>query len=533
MVAVRLRQRDEERYTKSRFVPRRSRNSFFGQSGEKVGGQLCRAISASCIQRTKLDYHPPCFPFEKMAASAYRQLEIIFIGAPLFRGGLPRFAIIAVSICTLLAGCATYSPQPLSVAPDLTIPPRLTVNPDRFACPPRSTHPFDANSGLDMTDVAILAVLRNPDLNALREKAGVARAQLFSARLLPDPQVTARLDYPTVNRPDLFTAYEFGLNYDLNYFVTRKAGVKEAAAGVNKVDLDILWQEWQVVQKARTLFVQCVFEEDKLAVLKQIQRLYSRRYARSSKALREGNLTLDVTGTDLTAKIDSDTKVRDMEEILNKTRHDLNAILGILPEAKIRLVRPPGRPNTFDEGHLKQAVAGMADRRPDLVALRAGYESQEARVHKAVLGQFPALNVGVVLSSDNTDVHSIGHQTTLTLPFFNRNRGKIAVEKATRQQLRKEYQARIDKAYGEADLVWTRQRILMKQLSQLHTDLPTLENMVGKARRAYADQNIAPLIYLNMENTLANKNLKSIDLTQGLWESAIALDTLLARPPTP
>jgi len=36
-----------------------------------------------------------------------------------------------------------------------------------------------------------------------------------------------------------------------------------------------------------------------------------------------------------------------------------------------------------------------------------------------------------------------------------------------------------------------------------------------------------------MENTLANKNLKSINLIQGLWETSIALDTLLARPVTP
>jgi outer membrane protein TolC len=117
----------------------------------------------------------------------------------------------------------------------------------------------------------------------------------------------------------------------------------------------------------------------------------------------------------------------------------------------------------------------------------------------------------------------------LTLPFFNRNRGKIAVEKATRQQLRQEYQARIAQAYGQADLIWTRQRLLIKQLHQLQRYLPTLEKMVEKARRAYADQNIAPITYINMENTLANKRLKAIHLMQGLWETAIALDALLAR----
>ena len=443
---------------------------------------------------------------------------------------LLALGILLPSICALLAGCATYTRHPLPITPDLTAPSRLTVNPGQFACATLTAYPFDARNGMDMTEVAILAALRNPDLNALRQKAGVARAQLFSARLLPDPQLSVRLDYPTEKQPGYFTAYEFGLNYDLNYFVTRKAGINVAAAAVNQVDLDILWQEWQVIQKARTLFVQCIYEEAKLALLKQIQRLYSTRYARSSKGLRQGNLTVDVTGTDLTAKIDADTRVNDMEQLLNQTRHELNAILGILPQARIRLVPPAKPPHMLAERELRQAVAVTADRRPDLLALRAGYESQEAKVHKAVLGQFPALSMGIKLSRDNTDVHSVGHESILTLPFFNRNRGKIAVEQATRQQLRKEYQARIDQAYGQADLIWTKQRLLMKQLHQLQAYLPTLARMVEEARRAYADRNIAPLTYLNMENTLANKKLKSIDLIQALWETAIALDTLLSRP---
>lgn len=462
----------------------------------------------------------------------FKQYRSVLIETPVLRRLWIASSILLLGICAFLAGCATYRPHPLPVTPNLTIPSRLTVNPSRFSCPPLTPYAFNAENGLDMTDVAILAVLNNPDLNALRRKAGVARAQLFAARLLPDPQVSLRVDYPTVDRPDLFTAYEAGVSYDLNSLVTRKAGIKAADAAVHKVDLDILWQEWQVIQKARSLFVQCIYEADKLAILRQIQMLYSSRYARSSKALREGNLTLEVTGTDLTAKIDSDTRVNDMEQLLNKTRHELNALLGILPEATVKLIPPTALPNILDERDLKLAIAGMADRRPDLLALRAGYESQEAKVHEAVLGQFPALNVGVVLSSDNTDVHAIGHQTTLSLPFFNRNRGKIAVAKASRQQLREEYQARIDQACGQADLIWTKQRILMKEIHTLQMYLPTLAKMVQKARVVYANQNMNPLTYLNMENTLANKRLKFLDLIQGLRDTAIALDTLLSRQVT-
>lgn len=444
-----------------------------------------------------------------------------------------RIAFFLLGICGLLAGCARYGPQPLPVMPDLIPPVRLTVSSDRFACPPLKPHPFDAKNGADMVAIAGFAVLNNPDLKAVRRKVGVARAQLFAARLLPDPQISMKLDIPVWAPAPTVVGYQVGPNFDLGYFVTRRAGIDAAAAAVRQVDLDILWQEWQVVQQARILFVRSIYLERKLALLKQIQSLYARRYAISSKALRRGNLTLDVAGTDLTAKIDSETLVKDLEQLLDQTRHQLNAILGIWPDAKVTLVPPGPPPKSIEKQDLNEAEMGMPQRRPDLLALRAGYQSQEAKVYNAVLGQFPALTVGVNYAVGTDDTHTVGQQAALTLPFFNRNRGNIAVQSATREQLRQEYQARIDQANQDVELLWAKQRLLLRQLDQLQADIPTLARMVDEARRAYADHNIGPLIYLNMENTLANKRLKAIDVIQLLWETAIALDTLLARPVTP
>ena len=360
----------------------------------------------------------------------------------------------------------------------------------------------------------------------------MARAQLFDARLLPDPQISASVDYPISQVPDNLTAYSLGLDFNFGYFVTRRAAIDAAAAKVGQIDLDIIWQEWQVAQQARILFIRSIYLERKLALLKHMRNLYARRYVVSSEALRKGNLTLDVTGTDLTAKIDSATLVNDMEQQLSQARHELNAILGVWPDAKPRLFAP-GPPQGLEEQEMNQLLIGMPQRRPDLMALRAGYESQEAKVHKAVLGQFPALTVGVNQSSDNTNVHYVGNTATLTLPFFNRNRGKIAVQAATREQIHQEYQARLDKAYQDVALLWAKQGLSMVQLRQLQAYIPTLATMVRKARRAYANHNMDPVVYLNMENTLANKRLKAIGTIQLLWETEIALDTLLARPVTP
>jgi cobalt-zinc-cadmium efflux system outer membrane protein len=335
--------------------------------------------------------------------------------------------------------------------------------------------------------------------------------------------------YPTSGPPPLSDAYGFGLNYDLMALVLRDVTIAASQAAATQVDLEILWQEWQVVQQARTFFVQSILEARKLALLRQAQALYAQRYARSSKALKQGNLTLDVTGTDLTALLDANTRVSQMEQNLDKTRHDFNMLLGLRPDVELNLTPLP-EPQPVEQATIREGLADLPKRRPDLLALQAGYQSQEAKVRSAVLSQFPSLSVGINQGRDTGDVTSIGLGISLNLPILNRNRGQIAIQRATRAQLGQAYQARLDQAYNEVNLLETQQDLIARQLAVLSQELPTLLGMVEKATLAYEAGNIGSLTYVNMTNTLLNKRLEVVAMEQSLWEIRIALDTLLAWP---
>lgn len=430
----------------------------------------------------------------------------------------------------LLAGCASYSPLPLKQRPDLlnTVP-ALQVDANKLGLPMLAGHRFNPDNGLDMTEVATLAVINNPQLKVARRHADVARAQLFAARLLPDPQLSVASDRPTGNTSGLTNAYNLGLNYDLTQLITRGAHISAARAASNQVNLEVLWQEWQVVQQARTLYVQAVFQSQKLRLLRHIRRLYAERYARSARALKEGNMTLDVAGTDLTALLDADTQIYQLEKQNEQIRHALNALLGLSPKVQLVLT-PPGQPVMLPATVFARAMKQLPGRRPDLLAMQAGYRSQEANVHAAILAQFPSISVGITRARDTGNVHTTGFGITLNLPFLNGNRGQIAIARATRAQLWQDYQARLDGAYSQLDLLRKQQQLMQAQNSKLAQHLPELERMVHRARRAYDARDIAALTYLNMENTLLNKKLETTDLEQALWESRIAQDTLLAWP---
>jgi len=444
---------------------------------------------------------------------------------------LTRIAPLAVAV--LLGGCASYHPMPLGQGADLLDRvPALHVDPAKLGLPVLSAHSFDPSDGLDMTEVATLAVVNNPDLKVRRRRADLAQAQLFAAHLLPDPQISASTDKPTDNSPGLTDAYGLGLNYDLTALITHGAKTAAAKGHARQVDLALLWQEWQVAQRARELYVQVQTQAHKRDLLQKAQHLYAQRYARSHAALSAGNLTLDVAGTDLTALMDANSRLGQTKQALDRSRHALKALLGLAPDTHLPLSgldQPPG-PVALPGGGMKAAIKTLARRRPDLLALRAGYESQEARVRQAILAQFPSISVGFTRARDTSDVHTTGFGITLNLPIFDGNRGAIAVQRATRAALHQDYQARVDAAYGQLDQLRSQGGLLRAQLARTRSRLPALQAMVHRAAKAYRARDIGALTYLNMQTTLLNKQLEVADLRQSLWKNRIALDTLLTWP---
>lgn len=428
----------------------------------------------------------------------------------------------------LVSACAVYTPKPLTEQADLATGPPLTVDVTTLGLPALQRHTFDPRDGLDMTEVAMVAVVNNPDLRVERSKIGVARAQLFQARLLPDPQFSASVDHPTDHLPGLSNAYGLGLGYDFGALITRGAAIDAERAADAQVSLQTLWQEWQTVQKARDLYVQAVIGADKLAVLRRARDLYARRYGESATALRRGDATLDVVSSDLAALANANTQINDAERKLDQIRHDLKALLGLMPGAALALA--PLTPGLPAAQHRQIDIATIARRRPDLVALQQGYRSQEAKVHKAVLAQFPSLTVNLNQARDTSAVHTIGIGVALNLPLFSANRGEIAVQRATREQLRQEYQARLDATVGEIDALRDRAALVHRQLQRVESDLPLLRRVATETARQYLARNLDSLIYLSAQNALLNKQNERFDLLQTFWQTRIALDTLTCWP---
>lgn len=424
----------------------------------------------------------------------------------------------------LLSGCATYHPVPLPLAPDLTKAPSLTAPASDFWLPGLKPHPFPKD-GLDETSVITLAVFDDPDLKAARLQAGIASAQLVEAGLIPDPQVNA--DYA---RSVLNYGGDIGLSQDILALVTRGAAKAAARSHEKQVHLDILWQEWQVAERARELFIQARADSELQSVLTATRDLLANRYHQDEDALKKGNMTLSTISADLTLLVNTENSLRQVQLNENLTRHELDHLLGLKPGVQLRLVGAVNdRP--LSRERFQAAVAALPHRRADLLALRAGYESQEQSVRQAVLTQFPALSLGVVQSRDPVEgVNDFGPDITLTLPLFNRNRGQIAIQQATRAVLRQTYEARLDQAVTTADQVWKATQILQAQLRNLDVRLHTLQKTAMAAEQDFRRYNASAGLYVNVESSFLATQAEAIRVRASLENARSALRTLLGLP---
>ena len=429
---------------------------------------------------------------------------------------------ILVCSALMLTACASYTPRPLTDESSL----RPSI--DRGATSNKT--PQAQVKALTLDQVAMLAVLNDPDLKAKRQQSGVARAQLYAAGLFPDPQLSYNLDHPTGSDPGLVNAFGVALGYDIAPLISRGARIQGERAATRQVDLQLLWEAWQVSQQARILAVRWVEEEKQSQILERMRTLHRDRYHYSADSLRQGDVTLDTTGTDLTALLDSLSQINQLEQTHNDTEHRLRLLLGLQPDAPLA-IELPAAPEPVTRQALQSALTNVAQRRPDLLALQAGYQSQEAKVHAAVLAQFPSLSIGISRARDTSNIYTSGFNIGLNLPLFSGNRGAIAVERATREQLRAEYQARLDQAALDVDKLARLQQLIAAQQARLEQYLPTLGQMVDQARKAYRRHDIDALTFLNMESTWTGKRLEFIQLEQSQWENLIALQTLLALHP--
>ncbi len=432
----------------------------------------------------------------------------------------------AAALALVLAGCATYVPRPLP--PQARLQEHLDalqIDRERIALPRLAAQPINLDAPLTMDAVATLAVLHNPQLQQARDRLGVARAQAFAAGLLPDPQFSASYDNPGHSAHATSSAYNDTLSFDLGSLITRPAAQAAARAHVRSVNLQLLWQEWQSASQAQLLFVQLVGLRDRDALLQTERNLVLERLHRARDAASAGNLPRTDADADLVElqRLD-ESLARDARQRVT-LQANLHTLLGLDPQVRLRLAALPVI-TSQDAQSARVALTKIADIRPDLMALRGGYTSQEQRLREAVLAQFPSFSVGLTRARDTSNVNTLGFGVSFTLPIFNGSRGAIAVQRATRQELYDVYQLRLNQTRADVEQALANLALLEQQHQSLQLALPALQSASAAADTALSQGAITLPQAQAQRMALLDQRMALQANAQQMAEQAVALDLL-------
>lgn len=365
----------------------------------------------------------------------------------------------------------------------------------------------------------------NPSLRATRDRRGLAQAQLIQAGVLPNPQISFSRDFVTGgNTTDTINAFSYGAGWDLTSLLPLRSKRTAARANVRSVDLDIAWQEWQIAQSARTAVYRVMAREEQVARAREADFALQKNASVLKKAVETHQKTVLVLAAAEATSQDAHAIALNLEQDLEKQRLLLKKVIGLEPHAQLRFLAGIRLPSSLHPPAEAELLAGLEERRLDLLALREASASQDATVRAAVLAQFPKIALGFARINDTSNVHTTGLAITMDFPIFDRNQGVIATERATRQRLLDEYSTRLFEARSDIATALADIASLNRQIAAADEALPLLERLVSTEETAVNEGNADVLGLYFARSNLLQKRIQVLKLKEQLVEARTALE---------
>lgn len=443
------------------------------------------------------------------------------------RARFPGRRLCAAAAVAAAGGCASYEARPLTpAAVDRALTPPAPAEVEAQAAAVARTWPTPIDwsaAGLSPDRAAVLAVVLNPTLRAERRRRDLAQAQLVQAGILPNPQVSFGLLAPVgMNSINEVVGLDVGLSWEITSLIGHDADVRSARAAADQIQHDVAWREWQVAEEARMAALNLGALEAQLALRRELESGWAQRLDAVRAAVERGQSTIaELSVTEAAARqagIDTLTAQASAAGQLLTLRRTM----GMPPDAAIGSPPPPpAHVNLPDPAAL---IENLEQRRLDLVALRAGYESQEEKLRAAVLRQFPRISIGPTGTRDTGNFYTVGFGVTVDVPLFDRNQGQIAIERATREQLFDEYVARVFDARADVASALDTDASLATQIDAANDAIPALERLAATYRDALRRGETDALTAYAAESAVVQKRVDLLELLRQRATNVVSLE---------
>ncbi len=430
--------------------------------------------------------------------------------------------------------CAVYHPAPLTetrVNQALKLPPKrvLSLKASLIKHPLLKPVKIDFNQGLTPQGIAVLAVILNPQLRRQRDRLGIAYAQLIEAGLLPNPEFSLDMEFPTGGETqNVVNGYNAGISFGLRRLLTRHLYRKAEGLRYKAIQLDIAWKEWQVAEAAKCLAYRLIFLRRQLGLLIGHLKVYKKFLSGLKNGLEGGFVTYNQYLAEINQFNDLIKRQEDLKKKISETELRLKALIGLPPDFRLKLVCHPEnlKPD------VKQVITSKyhLENRLDLVGLKRLYEAHEALLKATIEGQFPSVSLNFDQARDVENVYAVIPGISVSLPIFNRNQAQIALKKAERKAVFDEYLNRLYKAQMDikrltANIAWIARAIETEQA--ILAKLKPVHNAVLKG---LSTGRCNEMELISIKGQIFREKMRVLSLKAALMENLVGLELESGHP---
>ena len=342
------------------------------------------------------------------------------------------------------------------------------------AAPPADSPPIQIN----ITQAVQEAIDHNLNLLAERSNLSIADARIVTAKLRPNPVVSAGLDYIDMlrafSRDNQGGPTEYNLRTDFTFERGGKRDLRiEVARDAREVaQLQLLNATRTLVLDVQVAFVDVQQAKDNLALARENLQVFQSIVEVNSMRVRAGDLAkVELVRTQVAA-LQFQNAVRLADAKLKTTSVKLQGLMGRTTPSPAFDVAGEMRRDT-EPVVLEEVRAQALELRPDLLALRR----DQARSQAEIRSQMALGKVDFTLGAEyhrefhNGNANALGVFFQAPLPVWNRNQGEIERARQEQQQILARIRAAESDLENEVRNAWTQYATSRSLLESIEHDL--------------------------------------------------------------
>ena len=359
-----------------------------------------------------------------------------------------------------------------------------------------------------LEDVARLALVGNPELNALRLKRAASEKVAAQTGWWEDPEISGdllRIVNPAEN-PHL-GGVALSLTIPLSGVTGLERRAAEAYAAADAAD--ILAAEWDLRASARQAALRLLFARETVQALRTFE-----ADARVASALESaarlaeaGELSKIELASARLRRHQRVHRLREAEASEAEAEQALRQLLGVAPAVDLAF-----RGNVLQEdGEKALSLRGPLAlvRHPRVQAAVSRLAGGEAALETEIRRQYPDLKVGPAYSREE-GMDRLGFAAGLTIPLWNRNRKGIAEAEGVRDEARFAAIRAWREVVQEADAA-------QRHLARLTNHPPEPSSSRAETEALLEAGEISPLEYLVVHEEALDGELMERDWRRDVW----------------